>query len=321
MDFSTAISYKMQDVKDGSTEPFILYRDNKGDWHCDYTQNQYGETFDWVEDAKEQDPLAIIYTGKDLSSGSFASVYDTMLYDRIKAEYYIARSSGRDSDEIHAMTCFFQDNVGEFSHKFTDYLTTLERPLSALMEMSPFSLATNNEHEMYDECLAHEAIEFMENEVNDRLHDWDEKPVMTAAHCIENTQGADFTGKVLIVKADALMPEYRDSESQIVKCTHGNGARPDAKGTSIFCKELASDKTVVYYRHEIEGIANTEKLPAWAKRKLAEREAEQVKQKQKLPEKKPSLLGRLDDAKAEAAAHNAERKDIPKSNKRGVEVE
>jgi hypothetical protein len=41
-------------------------------------------------------------------------------------------------------------------------------------------------------------------------------------------------------------------------------------GRSIFCKELASDKTVVYYRQEIEGVADAKTLPAWAKRKLAE---------------------------------------------------
>ena len=74
---------------------------------------------------------------------------------------------------------------------------------------------------------------------------------------------------------------------------------------------------MVYYRHEIEGIANTEKLPAWAKRKLAERETEQIKQKPKLPERKPSLLGRLDDAKAEAAMRNTVSKDKTQSKNRG----
>jgi len=321
MDFNSAIQSKMQDIKDGSTEPFLLYRDSSGDWHCDYTQNQFGETFDWVEDAKAQDPLAMFYTGKDLSNGSFPSVYDSMLYDRIKAEYYIARSSGRDSDEIHAMTCFFQDNVGEFSHNFTDYLTTLEKPLAALIEMSPFSLATENKEWMYNEELAHESIEFMENEVNDRLHNWADKVILTEKHCIADTHYADFTGKLLVVKADALMPEYRDAESQIVRCTHGNGAHPNAKGRSIFCKELASDKTVVYYRAEIEGIADYKTLPAWAKRKLAEQTAEKQAQKTKSPEKTPSLLDEINDAKAEAEARNAALKNKSQEKKRdNVEI-
>ncbi|MCL2853588.1 MAG: hypothetical protein FWE20_11280 [Defluviitaleaceae bacterium] len=43
MDFNAAINSKMQDVIDGSTEPFIVYRDSSGGWHCDHTQNQYEE--------------------------------------------------------------------------------------------------------------------------------------------------------------------------------------------------------------------------------------------------------------------------------------
>ena len=49
MDFSEAISSKMRDVDDGSTEPFIIYRDNSSGWHSDYTQkgapktNKHGE--------------------------------------------------------------------------------------------------------------------------------------------------------------------------------------------------------------------------------------------------------------------------------------
>jgi hypothetical protein len=147
-----------------------------------------------------------------------------------------------------------------------------------------------------------------------------EKITLTADHCLESTKDAVFTGKLLIVKADALIPEYRDSESQLVKCTHGNGARPNAKGISIFCKELASDKTVVYYRNEIEGIADINKLPTWAKCKLAEQSTEKSPVKVKPAGKKPSLIGRLNDAKAEAAALNAGRNDTPKTKNAQVEV-
>ena len=317
MDFSSAIHTKMKDVNEGSTEPFIIYRDKDGGWHCDYTQNQDGKTFDWVEDAKAEDPLAVIYTGKDFAKASFPLVCDTVLYDRIRSEYYIDRSSGRDSDSLNALTCFFYDNKGAFNDNAINYLASLERPLAALAKMCPIDLAADNEGWSYNEGLAQKAIDYIENEVNNRLLDREGKAALSSAHCYENTDGADFTGHLLIVKAGALMPEYRDSMSQIVKCTHGNGARPNAKGRSIFCKELASDKTVVYYRNEIEGIANINKLPTWAKRKLAEQGTEQSPQKEKPAGKKPSLLSRLEDAKAEAAALNAGCNDAPKTKKRG----
>ena len=105
----------------------MIYRDNKGEWHCDYTQNQYGETYDWVEDAKGQDPLAIIYKGKDFSNGSLPMVYDTVLHDRLREEYFLAQESGADTDNMNALTYFFRDNVGSLSSDVTDYLTTLER--------------------------------------------------------------------------------------------------------------------------------------------------------------------------------------------------
>jgi hypothetical protein len=202
-----------------------------------------------------------------------------------------------------------------------DYLTTLERPLAALKEMIPYSLETYNEDWGYNLSKTRDAVERVEYAVYSRAHDKRTKIALTSDHCIDNTKDTDFTGELLVVKAGALMPEYRDSESQLVKCTHGNGARPDAKGRSIFCKELTSDKTVVYYRHEIEGVADAEKLPQWAKRKLAEQRAEQPAKKPKTAAKKPSLLGRLDDAKAETAAYNAGLNATPKVQRRaGMEV-
>jgi hypothetical protein len=320
MDFSSAINSMMQDVNDGSNEPFIIYRDKNGGWHRYYTQNQHGETSHWVEYVKENDYLALDYKGIDFSRSSFSLVYDKVLCDRICAEYYLLRSSGKDSNNIHALVCFFNDNVGGLSNEVTEYLTTLDRPLAALSEMCTFDLTTKNDGWLFDEELAQNAVDQIEVAVNDRLHGNGDKITLNAAHCLENTKDADFTGKLLVVKADALTPEYRDSESQIVKCTHGNGARPNAKGRSIFCKELASNNTAVYYRNEIEGIANIEKLPLWAKQKLAKQEAAQSMETIKVRGKIPSLLCRLDQAKAEAAALNARRNDTPKTIKREVEV-
>ena len=502
MDFSSAIQSKMRDINDGSIEPFILYRDKDGGWHCDHCQNQYGQNFNWVEYIKEIDPLATIYTGKDFSNASFPSVYDMVLYDRIRSEYYIERSSGRDNDSLNALACFFQDNVSAFTHEVTDYLTTLERPLAALAEMCPFDMATKNEGWSYSEDLAADAVSSIQNAVYDRLknslasdgqnrdgytdlnkifindseiilsenpnaehryrvvenrftqyyNDSGENNIFTghtndyldavieftrkvqynadcvqsrrelmqrmdgvdyaelrSGDCLPGSQDSDFTGKLIVVKASALKPEYRTADSQLMLCTHGNGARPNAIGTSVFGTELLSGDSVCYGRHQIEGIADPEKLPAWAAKKIAfidalkepgvfeyggyhfkpyrnfeKRDGDWNKQmrnassdrdlglstydwqateysyegfyaasgdsaadifkclengklyvpaknelfqyseppqKTKPPQsKKPSLLGKLDDAKAEAATQNTERKDAPKIKKNGLEV-
>ena len=170
MDYNSAIKSIMQDVNDGSNEPFIIYRDKQGSWHCDYTQNQNGEIFDWVEDVKELDYLALEYKGSDFSKGSYPFVYDAVLCGRMCAEYYLLRSSGKDTDNIHALLCFFNDNVGEFAHEVTDYLATCNRPLTTLSEMCPFNLATNNDSWFYNEDLAQYALGYIETAVHDRLN-------------------------------------------------------------------------------------------------------------------------------------------------------
>jgi len=164
----------MDNVNSGSTEPFIIYRDSSG-WHNSYTQNQFGEEFDWVADVKERDPLALTYKGADFSEASFPIVYDDVLRDRIRAEYQIARSSGRDNDNLHALVCFFNDKVGEFPDDVTDYLTTLERPLAALVEMTPYNLATDYEAWEYNRSMAKDLADRIEYAVGERLHTNDGK--------------------------------------------------------------------------------------------------------------------------------------------------
>ena len=521
MDFSSAINSKMKDVADGSTEPFIIYRDQSGEWHCDYTQNQYGDGFDWVEDAIEQDPFFGEYTGEDFSCGSFPTVYDKVLVDRIHAEFDYNMESGMydgnsieafiegmDREEAQALVSFFDENAGSFSQKVTDYLTMVERPFTALCEMCPLNMTADNEGWDFNEDLAQDAISCIENAVYDRLHVSDgksepvkrlidgylekhfirlagrdvifaEKPEaeapylvcfaksdnslglveyydiqyaadfveamwifnnyqaallyelkneraenglpiqkLTADDCLPDSYDKDWKDSLLIVKPDILAPEYRSAEHQLALCTGGFGANPNARGRAVFVKELHSGKQMRYERYQIAGIADHDKLPEWAVKKLALWEAikepgvfeyggyhfkpyrqfrkGEVKRrlagdsrpwktdvqyemrnmrsdhelglsrydwkkaeyshggfyaasgnndadifkcvengrlyvpydnelfqyseppvKTKKTDKKPSLLGRLDDAKAEADAYNAERKDVPKTKKRG----
>jgi hypothetical protein len=306
---------------------------------------------------RETDPYTVSHTGADFSDGSFASVYDKILCSRLRAEFnFESYLDDTDTKEASAMLNFFEDNTGEFSHKLTDYLTTLDKPLAALIEMCPYNMATDYEGRVYDEDLAFDAVHYMENEVNDRLHSYPaenapepqyidgwketqtvqigeisivlaenlemESPylvcnrdgcgeaynqsafpgylpaikefmarlktlvgvfenerenraergvdgvMLTEAHCLSGSNEADFTGKLIIVKASELLPEHRYADSQLVVCSHGNGARPDAIGTSVFGKELFSGASVVYGRHQILGVSAEDKLPQWAKAKI-----------------------------------------------------
>jgi hypothetical protein len=363
MNFNELIRKMMPEVNGGTDESIMIYRKN-GEWHGDFTQNQYGEPFDWVDDIKEQDPLAITVKGSNFAKGSFPYVYDKVLIARLRAEYDFMDRSGMiltdaDRNELNALVNFFEDNAGEFSHKAMDYLTTLERPFMALYEMCPFEIATDVEDWTYNEKSAQEAIDHIENEVSDRLHSypdedtpkkhhiegyeerasfqlagrlvilaektdagepymvcncrWDNPlsiyeyydvqvtsdylnavtlflnyqnalleqlkterqqsglpfQTLTAANCLPNSARDNFEGKLIVIKPEALTPEYRSAEHQLKYCTGGFGANPDSRGSAVFCKDLYSGKESRFERWDVAGIADMQTLPAWVDKKIA----------------------------------------------------
>ena len=174
MTFDEAIRKIMPDVERGYNDPLIIYRDKSNEWHCETTTNQHGETFAWVEEAREQDPLAVEFAGKDFSKGSFPYVYDAVLCKRLRMEYTHIRESGIDTDNLKAHLNFFEDNAGEFSEETTEYLTTLDRPLSTLAEMSDYNMTTANEGCTYNEGLTDDAIKRIEDEAYIRFHGIDD---------------------------------------------------------------------------------------------------------------------------------------------------
>jgi hypothetical protein len=411
MDFSGAINKIMPEINNGGNEPFIIYRDTDG-YHADFTQNQYGETSEWVADAMEKDPLALIYSGKDFSQGSAAFVYDTVLAARVRAEFTIEAEAGVEDDdikELRALVNFFEDNVGSLSSETTDYLAALDKPLSELYELCPSIMRTSNPDWRYSEDLAPDAIYYIEREIGDRLHGYPyeiedgkhnidgyfeklsiplagrliilaenakaDAPYMvcearrdnplgvleyqnsdlmcdyieamrkfvdaadsllitleqersafglapqtlTTADCIPNGLNENLKGKVIVIKPEALAPEYHSAEYQIQICVGGFGASPDSRGNAVFCQNLYSGKESRFERSDVAGILAPARTPEWAVRKLM------PPQKAKTAERpaggKTSLLGRLDGAKAEAARQNAERKDKPAPNKKRGDME
>jgi hypothetical protein len=148
MTFNEVIEKFMFQVESGSKEPFIIFKDENGRWYGDLTQNQYGDTFHWVEDIK--DPFALTITGDDFVNGSFPYVYDKLLNERLRAEYENTVIANADPNELKALMNLLEENIGEFSSEVTDYLTTRDKPLAALYEMTPIGLAGNNPDYEYD---------------------------------------------------------------------------------------------------------------------------------------------------------------------------
>lgn len=93
---------------------------------------------------------------------------------------------------------------------------------------------------------------------------------ITADMCRQDNRSLDIMGKVVVVRADALRPEYRSAEHQLVLVEGGNGSRGNALGTTCFCKNLYSGESVSWKRYDIQGEVKPEHMPEWVGDKLAE---------------------------------------------------
>lgn len=93
---------------------------------------------------------------------------------------------------------------------------------------------------------------------------------LTASDCIPKGLEMDFEGRVVVIKAECLAPEYRSADHQLALCTGGNGSRFNAIGRAVFCTDLYTGKHAKWERTDIAGVMSTDKLPGWAKEKLAD---------------------------------------------------
>jgi hypothetical protein len=118
---------------------------------------------------------------------------------------------------------------------------------------------------------------------------------LTAVDCIEDSYREDYTNQLLVIKPESMTPAARTADHQLFYAAHGNGCNPDTHGTGVYGQNLFTGNHTRWERYDIAGIIRPDRMPAWAKEKLAALK--------EMPER-PSLLGRLAKAKQEAAAQN-----------------
>ncbi len=90
---------------------------------------------------------------------------------------------------------------------------------------------------------------------------------ITADKCYPHDYSQDITGKVMVVKASALRPEYRRADCQLVYVTGGFGAHANSRGSAVYCCYLSDGQQTRFERQEIQG--EIKELPEWAKERLA----------------------------------------------------
>jgi hypothetical protein len=99
--------------------------------------------------------------------------------------------------------------------------------------------------------------------------------VTTAEDCIPDDSGKSIVGKVVVIKADALRPEYRHSAHQYVLAESGFGASANSRGSAVYCRHLNNGELTRFERYQVLG--EPKEIPDWAKERLAAINAEKVK--------------------------------------------
>ena len=93
-------------------------------------------------------------------------------------------------------------------------------------------------------------------------------------------------GKLVIIRPTSLAPEYRTADCQLGYALGGFGCSPASRGRAVHFRELYSGKKCRWDRTDILGIADREKLPDWARARVAEHEQNRTAQKKERGEER-----------------------------------
>jgi hypothetical protein len=155
MNYKTLICENvMPEVKDGSDDPFIIWRESN-EWEFEFLlSNDDGKVAARI---REKDPSAITAAGADFAKGSYPYVFDKILAMRFRAEYdekildmrYHANNDGTAYDEAYRkelaeLVDFLEDNMGEFTSNTVEYLASLNNPLVKIHAQFASNFNTND---------------------------------------------------------------------------------------------------------------------------------------------------------------------------------
>lgn len=89
-------------------------------------------------------------------------------------------------------------------------------------------------------------------------------------HCIDEGNGLDYTGRVLVLSPDTLREECWGPRDQLWYAHDGSGTSPYSIGCSIRATCLGNGEMTRWDRTGFTGILDDQYLPDWAREKLEE---------------------------------------------------
>ena len=109
--------------------------------------------------------------------------------------------------------------------------------------------------------------------INDRF--------LTENDCHTVNGSMELSGKIVVIRASTLRPEYQSATHQLYICEGGFGAAANSRGTSCFCHNLYSGHKERFSHRDILGTLEEKELPEWARLGLVLYRQRQRKQKNK----------------------------------------
>ena len=100
--------------------------------------------------------------------------------------------------------------------------------------------------------------------------------LFSGEHTVRSDEPQDYTGKLLVIRADVLKEECRTPENQLFLASGGFGCSPDSSGRKVFGQFLNDGEKTHFYRSDFLGIISEEYIPEWASQKI-----EQIQKQQK----------------------------------------
>lgn len=99
--------------------------------------------------------------------------------------------------------------------------------------------------------------------------------LFSGEHTVRSDEPQDYTGKLLIIRADVLKEECRTPENQLFLASGGFGCSPDSSGRKVFGQFLSDGEKTHFYRSDFVGILAEQHIPQWAVEKMKQIQAQQ----------------------------------------------
>lgn len=137
--------------------------------------------------------------------------------------------------------------IGEYSNCIvsSDYLETIQE----------FSNRINAQSEKVKERISNA--------------DFQAAPI-TIEQCYPDDYHKSIDGKLVAIRANVFLPEYRRGDFQLVLVNGGFGAAANSRGSAVYCYHLNDGSKTRFERRDVLGEVKSEYLQDWTKEKFSE---------------------------------------------------